>query len=471
MIQNQNNGASGSLQRPFILAFVCFVCLATYFSFYSSIILMSERLQDSELLRTDFEIETFKQRYQKEQKERANLEIENFKQQYGEKQKKREQRRVNLEIENFKQQYEKEQKKKQQEKFGEFEVQKLKKTQDLQNKTRWVYHPKGGASGNTTKINVSGEGKGHNMRTYSEKDDYSSTENVTLNKGKRISQKLNVDGKLFKKQEVQSISNPAQPQNTTEEIPTLLGCKEIEKLEIIRTIGKGNAKIVYEVKLLSGEHAVAKRCRNRKCDEQQRPQDEARLLRNLYEQYNDKAITFYGECYGRERYRFRKTESKFSVGYTSIVELAKPLIPSWLKNTANEKKQRSCFASYFTDADLEGLRIVARQYANYSPSPIVMYKKGWKDTTDNIYAEQYILTKAGLRHGDTDMVQSFNNFTYEEALKENCQVVSKVAHIAMNCSLEFSVENPIHFPDDHINIAEATSNCINDTPIRSAKRP
>merc|ERR1740124_1854139 len=39
-----------------------------------------------------------------------------------------------------------------------------------------------------------------------------------------------------------------------------IGCRDIKTLEIIRYIGKGIQKAAFEVKLPSGEHAVAKRC-------------------------------------------------------------------------------------------------------------------------------------------------------------------------------------------------------------------
>jgi hypothetical protein len=46
---------------------------------------------------------------------------------------------------------------------------------------------------------------------------------------------------------------------------SLLGCDDIAGLEIVRVLGEGKKKTTFEVKLPSGEHAVAKRCNSYDC--------------------------------------------------------------------------------------------------------------------------------------------------------------------------------------------------------------
>ena len=64
--------------------------------------------------------------------------------------------------------------------------------------------------------------------------------------------------------------------------------------------------------------------------------------------------------------------TNFSVGYTMVMELANPLLSTW-NILKDDKARRNCFSKYFTTADLEALRTLARQYSNYSKSPLILY--------------------------------------------------------------------------------------------------
>jgi len=248
-------------------------------------------------------------------------------------------------------------------------------------------------------------------------------------------------------------------------------------------------KAVYEVKLPWGEHAVAKRCITKTCVKDRLIGKEGSFLDNLHRQYRDKAIDFFGACDGSKigieknmtskiptgknyylRYLDPQIVSDFSIGYTLVIELANPLLSDW--GMIEGKRGRKCFSKYFTSADLEAFRTIARQYSNYTPIPLILYpdmitasKKGKKGehigTTDNIYPEQYIISKAGLRHGDLDQVTKCKNCTYESALELNCGVVSRLANNNLNCTLAHSQEILTHFPfpDVHINATEAIKQC------------
>ena len=248
----------------------------------------------------------------------------------------------------------------------------------------------------------------------------------------------------------------------------LLTCSEIRNLEIIRRIGNGERKAAYMVKLPSGKHALAKRCIHKVCLNDQSVAKEASFFMKLQNQYGSEAVQFYGECnstlpYPRLEYKdrrgFDKAASNFSLGYTSVVELGKPLITTWMKHNANTfLDKRKCFARYFTDADLEGFKFIARQYANMSSSPKLLGPES--GYIDNIFAEQYILTKAGLRLGDLDSYETCKKCSYKKAVKHNCKIVSRVVFKDLKCSLANSLKNPVKFPDDHINVTKAFMNCI-----------
>jgi len=254
----------------------------------------------------------------------------------------------------------------------------------------------------------------------------------------------------------------------------LLDCKDVPNIEIVRELGKGKKKMVYEVKLPSGGAAIAKRCIDDHCIRRGLLKREATYLKGLQRQYGrDKVIELYGACDGgypnggidllkgtrssrkRNTRYLKKMASNFSEGYTSFSEIGKPFLTTWREG---EVKFRKCFASYFTEADVESFRVIARQYAGYEGTPMILGKP--KYFSDNIWVEQYILAKAGPRHVDLDMLGECQNCTYDEALKFNCGVVKDVVfQDDINCSLAYSLENPVLNLDDHINATEAEARC------------
>lgn len=253
----------------------------------------------------------------------------------------------------------------------------------------------------------------------------------------------------------------------------LLGCNDIQNIEIIRELGIGKAKVTYEVKLPSGESALAKRCIHDNCLRQGLLTGEFRHLKTLQDQYGkENTIGVYGKCDApyaeggidlqkgtrtsrkRNSRHLRIVASDFTEGYTAFFEMGVPLLTKWRDGV----KFRKCFASYFTDADVDSFRVIARQYAGYPGSPIMLGQPGY--FSDNIWAEQYIIAKAGARHADLDMLFPCEECTYEEALAHNCIIVQDVVfHKQMNCSLAFSLEHPILNLDEHINATEAERQC------------
>jgi hypothetical protein len=240
----------------------------------------------------------------------------------------------------------------------------------------------------------------------------------------------------------------------------LLGCADIAELEIVRVLGEGKQKITFEVKLPSGEHAVAKRCQSNNCYDQKLIAEEAEIFRGLHQQFGDEgALRFFGECYVPfDRKNDRSTDVKmlasdFSVGHTSVIEMGKPILASW--NIPIPTKS-SCFKGYFTPRDVEDFRNIARRYANYSDSPIVLTKleeRGLNANitigmrTDNSYPQQYIVRKSGrgtpgnIFHTDLDMAvvckHLYKNHIcqVDNILKVNCKVISDLTGIpSLDCS-------------------------------------
>jgi len=132
---------------------------------------------------------------------------------------------------------------------------------------------------------------------------------------------------------------------------SLLGCADIAELEIVRVVGEGKQKITFEVKLPSGEPAVAKRCKSDNCYDKNFIAEEAAIFRGLHKQFGDEgALRFFGECYVPFDKKKRLTDieklaSDFSVGHTSVIEMGKPILASWNIPLPIDS---SCFKGYFT---------------------------------------------------------------------------------------------------------------------------
>jgi hypothetical protein len=253
---------------------------------------------------------------------------------------------------------------------------------------------------------------------------------------------------------------------------SLLGCDDMHHIRIIHKVAEGKQKIVYKVQLPTGEMALAKRCRSLECIRRRLLQTESHILRNLQGQYGpSNTIRFYGECDSTlgdnddeaklNRTHLRKVvATNFSQGYTSVLEFGTPLLPGFGPLTGT-KKFLQCFARYFTEADLEGFRTVARQYAagytsyyyntstkqqEQKPKHVRLLLGEPGHTTDNKYPQNYIISKAGLRHADLDMVirceagKTFDNekynCTYQTVLDHNCRILQGLVGKTkeLNCS-------------------------------------
>jgi len=251
---------------------------------------------------------------------------------------------------------------------------------------------------------------------------------------------------------------------------TLLGCGEIANLKVLREIGKGKQKVTYKVKLPWGEYAAVKRCLSQSCIAHKYLRKESKLIQEVHEQYGDQSVRYFGECNTAYNHTGKKGLNRdlqdFSIGFTSVVELGKPLLTKW------SDMFPKCFAEFYTETDIEDFRNIARLFANLSKSPM-MLKVG--EHIDNIFPQQYITRIGGPREGriklaDFDMLETCTigekikngeNCTFDTALKANCEIMAKLTNIAnLNCSLSSSRTKLIpHFPNDHINVSHAVMEC------------
>ena len=160
-----------------------------------------------------------------------------------------------------------------------------------------------------------------------------------------------------------------------------LTCGDIRNLKIIQQVSNGMNKSMFELKLPgSGVSAIAKRCFKSRRYYQGLLKKETNFLKGLQDQYGtDETIGYFGECEAssdelREE-MLKNGETKenimvnFSIGYTSVVEMGTPLLLKYqLNDTGNShlciKASRKCFAGFFTESDVDDLKMIARQYAN-----------------------------------------------------------------------------------------------------------
>lgn len=252
-----------------------------------------------------------------------------------------------------------------------------------------------------------------------------------------------------------------------------LTCDDIKNLEIVRTLSNGMNKIVLEVKLPgSGASAVAKRCFRSKPRLQRLLWKETNFLKGLQEQYGiENTLGYFGECYAssnklfgqmlKEGIKLDDILRNFSVGYTSIIEMGTPLLLNGQlmkgKGHTCSLPSRKCFADYFTESDVEDLKMMARLYANYSEGPITLRQR---KNTDNCKAEQYVATTTGLRHVDLEMayLRKRSKFTYSEALEINCSVLRILIN---NNTLDCTTAIPIgkQQRNHRINTTAAVDHC------------
>lgn len=253
-----------------------------------------------------------------------------------------------------------------------------------------------------------------------------------------------------------------------------LTCDDIKNLEIVRTLSTGMNKVVLEVTLPgSGASAVAKRCFKSEPRLQRLLRKETNFLKGLQEQYGtENTLGYFGECYASSNKLFGEMLKQgmkmdhilrnFSVGYTSIVEMGTPLLLNGqlLKGKGHtcSLPSRKCFAEYFTESDVEDLKMMARLYANYSEGPITLRHR---KNTDNCKAEQYVATTTGLRHVDLEMayLRKRSELTYSESLEINCSVLRILFN---NKTLDCTTSVPIgkqQMNHHRINTTAAVDHC------------
>jgi len=250
----------------------------------------------------------------------------------------------------------------------------------------------------------------------------------------------------------------------------LLGCNDMKNIKIIREVSTGNQKIIYEVELPSGQKAIAKRCISHRCVKYGKVKQEGLYLKYLQQYFGrQKTIAHYGECdmpYNLTKLHTKGTGNRYlkSIasnftrgGYTSIIELGKILIPT-MGGKEMDMNFRQCFASHFTDADLENIRSIARQYASYPESPLLFHDPEIK--SHNACAEQYVVVDAGIRHVDLDQIFLCKDCTYDKALEINCRTIRVLSHRPdLNCTLAYSLEHPVNNMSIHINARETHLEC------------
>ena len=252
----------------------------------------------------------------------------------------------------------------------------------------------------------------------------------------------------------------------------LLGCSDLKDATIVRTIGKGHTKAVYEVKLPSGERAIVKR--NLNIRYRRNFENEAFYLKKMAELYGNKTTKYFGECNApmdksRIKGKRKDVASKYlksiasnftGGGLAYAIQIGRPLVTKWGGDKKTEETFRRCLASYFTPADLENFRSIARRYAAVPNHPLFFAKPGERNT--HVFAEQYALMDGtiGIQHIDLDNLHKCKKCSFEEVLEFNCATVRNVTFSPqLNCTEEYSLTHPVKDMNDHINATEANAKC------------
>jgi len=260
------------------------------------------------------------------------------------------------------------------------------------------------------------------------------------------------------------------PNKTATEL--LLGCNDLKDATIVRTFGKGHTKAVYEVKLPSGESAIVKR--NLNIGYQRYFENEVFYLKKMAKLYGDKTTKYFGECNapmdkskikGKRKDVANKYLKSIASNFTGgglayAIQIGQPLVTKWEGDKKTEQKFRQCLASYFTPADLENFRSIARQYAAIPDHRLFFAEPGW--TNSHVYAEQYALMDGtiGIQHIDLDNLHKCQKCSFEKVLEFNCATVRNVTFTPqLNCTEEYSVTHPVKDMNDHINATEANAKC------------
>ena len=272
-----------------------------------------------------------------------------------------------------------------------------------------------------------------------------------------------------------------------------LNCSDIDNLQIIRKLGQGKHKISFEVELPStGKRMAAKRCHSAHCVKRSLILHEAEKV--YYYQHTkgiEGLVRFYGSCDraypSNDHHQSTQTTAvtNFSVGHTALYEMGQVLMENRF-----ERRSLACLASYFTPADVEDLRRMARSYAAAN----ILLENPTTLQTDNDSPAQFIVTSHGIRHADVDFLfdcssstrnnNNNNNNTHghfvnhgggswkaacppqqnsdKVILETNCRIllggVAQQSH--PNCTRAYSRAHPIQFPDRHVRVAKARTRCF-----------
>ena len=145
----------------------------------------------------------------------------------------------------------------------------------------------------------------------------------------------------------------------------------------------------------------------------------------------------------------------------------------------------NCFAKFYTEADIEDFRNIARQFANFSESPITLQidTKG-----KHIYPQQYMTSIGGSSAGrikllDLDVNETCQNretlsngedCTYDTALRTNCKIMAELTNIPnLNCSMPASTTSRTtlapNYSTDCINASHAVLECRKQCKIDRKK--
>jgi len=215
-----------------------------------------------------------------------------------------------------------------------------------------------------------------------------------------------------------------------------LDCSKIHTLPIVKVLGKGKQKTVFEVILPTGEHVAAKRCSNPTCESTKLIMYEEFFYHTLFEAYGDDSLTYYGFCqFGLGNWQQKFDPEILTMGSTLFIELGSPLLDDWVNWELKEEEIRPK-----SKDDLENLRDIARQYDTFPGGPLLMKE-------DNIYPHQYMRNKAGkLYHIDFDMVEQMPP-PVNSTLEKNCAVMlggfAKLdkGDSRLDCSIRYKEQN------------------------------
>jgi len=253
---------------------------------------------------------------------------------------------------------------------------------------------------------------------------------------------------------------PAAVEKLGNSVPRV-NCTTVAQLrKCAKVLSTGRIKQVYAIELPSGDQVIVKYCKNKEyCMNHRSLHKEAAFLTKLQDAYgSSKTLGFYGACNHVQDNRLQTGDN-----YMNIMEKGEPLLVAHGNHITNEHF-RNCLASYLKEADLEDFKTIARQYAGFPEYPIYINdpqkKKGGKPYNSQIYIEQYVLSRAGIRHIDTDDMTPCPKCSYQKVLEFNCETMRKVTNRKdLNCTEEYSLEHPVQNWNLRINATEANLKC------------